>query len=65
MRTTLRRLCIAALFAFTVAVVAQAPAPSYPPTHWPIQNGVYVIHDFKFGTGESLPELKLHYLTLG
>jgi homoserine O-acetyltransferase len=47
------------------ALAAQAPAPSYPPTHWPVQDGVYVIHDFRFGTGESLPELKLHYLTLG
>ena len=65
MRTSLRCFYLVALFAFTVAVGAQAPAPSYPPTHWPIQDGVYVIHDFKFGTGEMLPELKLHYLTLG
>jgi len=27
--------------------------------------GDYIAHDFHFGTGESLPELKLHYLTLG
>jgi len=32
---------------------------------WPIKDGTYVIHNFHFGTGESLPELKLHYLTLG
>jgi homoserine O-acetyltransferase/O-succinyltransferase len=32
---------------------------------WPTQDGVYVIPNFKFGTGETLPELKLHYLTLG
>lgn len=25
----------------------------------------YIAHDFRFGTGETLPELKLHYLTLG
>jgi homoserine O-acetyltransferase len=25
----------------------------------------YVIHDFKFTTGETLPELKIHYRTLG
>ncbi len=27
--------------------------------------GDFVIHDFKFRSGESLPELKLHYTTLG
>ena len=33
--------------------------------HWPIQDGNYVISNFHFGSGESIPELKLHYLTLG
>ena len=32
---------------------------------WPTQDGVYTIANFKFGSGETLPELKLHYLTLG
>lgn len=27
--------------------------------------GDFVVHDFKFRSGESLPELKLHYTTLG
>ena len=27
--------------------------------------GDFVIHDFRFTTGQSLPDLKLHYLTLG
>jgi homoserine O-acetyltransferase len=36
----------------------QAPAPA--PTE-----GDYVAHDFKFHSGESLPELRLHYTTLG
>src|SRR6202021_2642962 len=27
--------------------------------------GDYVAQNFKFGTGETLPALKLHYLTLG
>jgi homoserine O-acetyltransferase len=35
------------------------------PTKWPTQDGTYVIKNFRFGTGETLPELKLHYLTLG
>jgi hypothetical protein len=32
---------------------------------WPVENGTYIIKDFRFGSGESLAELKLHYLTLG
>ena len=31
----------------------------------PIQQGDYIAHNFKFGTGETLPELRLHYRTLG
>lgn len=46
-------------------VSAQAPKPSYPPTHWPIRNGTYVIPNFHFGTGGNLLQLRLHYLTLG
>jgi homoserine O-acetyltransferase len=33
-----------------------APAPA---------EGDFVVHDFKFRSGESLPELRLHYTTLG
>ena len=54
-----------AFVAATLAALAQAPAPRYPPTHWPIHDGEYVLHDFHFGSGETLPALKLHYLTLG
>ncbi len=32
---------------------------------WPTTDGAVVLKDFKFGSGETLPELKLHYLTLG
>jgi homoserine O-acetyltransferase len=43
-----------------------ACATSYAQTsHWPAQDGNYVIQNFHFGSGESIPELKLHYLTLG
>jgi homoserine O-acetyltransferase/O-succinyltransferase len=34
-------------------------------TVWPTKDGEVVLHNFKFGTGETLPELKLHYITLG
>ena len=32
---------------------------------WPTADGVTLLKDFRFGTGETLPALKLHYLTLG
>jgi homoserine O-acetyltransferase len=32
---------------------------------WPVQDGTYTIKNFRFGTGESIDELKLHYLTFG
>jgi homoserine O-acetyltransferase/O-succinyltransferase len=44
---------------------AQVPPPQYLPTHWPIRNVVYHIHNFRFGTGETLADLRLHYVTLG
>ncbi len=57
---------IAVLLAASVGLAhAQAPQPQYPATHWPIRNGVYHIHDFRFGTGETLADLRLHYITLG
>jgi hypothetical protein len=32
---------------------------------WPVKDNLYVAHNFRFGSGETLPELKLRYLTLG
>jgi homoserine O-acetyltransferase len=55
------RLILVALLA-TLAAKAQTGEAH---TQWPVQDGNYVIRNFRFGTGESLPELKLHYLTLG
>jgi homoserine O-acetyltransferase/O-succinyltransferase len=46
-----------------VAVVAASAQSS--PTKWPVKDGTYTIKNFRFGSGGSLPELKLHYLTLG
>jgi homoserine O-acetyltransferase/O-succinyltransferase len=36
-----------------------------PHTNWPTQDGTVTLPNFRFGTGETLPQLKLHYLTLG
>ncbi len=38
-----------------------APAQS----KWPTVDHTVTLPNFRFGTGETLPELKLHYLTLG
>jgi len=40
---------------------AAAPAVS----KWPADDGSVSLPNFKFGTGEALPQLKLHYITLG
>jgi homoserine O-acetyltransferase/O-succinyltransferase len=32
---------------------------------WPVEDGTFSITDFRFGSGETLPQLRLHYLTLG
>src|SRR5947209_16094957 len=46
-----------ALVLFTSSICAQAPLkPS---------DGDFIIKDFKFESGETLPELRLHYVTLG
>ena len=34
-------------------------------TVWPATDGLYTANNFRFGTGEILPRLRLHYLTLG
>ena len=46
-----------------VLLVATGPlcAADYPPP----TEGDYAIRDFKFASGESLPELRIHYRTLG
>ncbi|MET0245488.1 MAG: alpha/beta fold hydrolase [Sphingomonas sp.] len=32
---------------------------------WPISEGDHVIRDFRFASGETLPEVRIHYTTLG
>jgi homoserine O-acetyltransferase len=45
------------------ALAAQVATP--PATAWPTHEGDVVLKDFRFHDGESLPELRLHYTTLG
>ncbi len=47
----------------TPSTTALAATPAA--THWPTQEGNFTIQNFRFGTGETLPALHLHYLTLG
>ena len=48
-------------FVFLMVFSSAVLAADYPSA----QEGSWVVHDFKFHTGEVLPELKLHYRTLG
>ena len=48
-----------------VAAAAASAQTAPARTQWPAQEGNYVISNFHFGSGESIAELKLHYLTLG
>jgi len=63
----LKSLCITGLLATTSCLAAQTTSTTSAPSA-PTYTGVpgdYIAHDFHFGSGETLPELKLHYLTLG
>ena len=44
-----------------LALAAQLAAPQT----WPTQEQDVVLKDFRFGTGEQLPELRMHVTTLG
>ena len=62
--------CLAGLALFAAsAALAQTPStpPSTPPASPPPtpSEGDFLIHDFHFASGESLPVLKLHYYTFG
>jgi len=42
------------------AALTASPGPAIP-----AREGDYVVHDFHFASGETLPELRLHYLAVG
>ena len=50
------------MFALLAAAAAQ-PAP--PAKVWPTREGDIMLKGFGFGDGETLPQLKIHYTTLG
>jgi homoserine O-acetyltransferase/O-succinyltransferase len=59
-------MCIRAVVAAALIGIA-APALAEPEKpNWPnYQEGDFIIKDYKFASGESLSQLKLHYRTLG
>jgi homoserine O-acetyltransferase len=52
----IRQIFLAALLCMSAAHAADSPAT---------KEGDFIIRDFKFRSGETLPELRLHYTTLG
>jgi homoserine O-acetyltransferase len=48
------------MLALTAAAAAEPPSTILPPIE-----GDYVIRDFHFASGETLPELRMHYTTYG
>src|SRR5271168_4861762 len=59
--TLLARVVLLVAVAFLAAGMAFAQTPS----QYPVVEGDFVAHNFKFKSGEELPELHLHYRTLG
>jgi homoserine O-acetyltransferase len=61
-----RALVFAVVIGLTAPALAQEGGGKVNPADWPgYQAGDYVIKDYKFVSGETLPELKLHYRTIG
>src|SRR5271170_7446065 len=49
----------------TTSTVQPGPAVAAPAQSYKPLEGDYVAHDFHFKSGETLPELRMHYRTLG
>ena len=53
------------LFLLAIITAAQAQNTTRTPNYPQPVEGDFAIRDFKFNSGETLPELKLHYRTIG
>jgi len=59
-------LLIVSILVLTSVAFAQTPTPTPVPRNYPAPvEGDYVISNFHFRSGEVLPELKIHYRTIG
>ena len=47
------------------AAATLPPAPAASARRWPTTEADFTIRDFRFRSGETLPQLRLHYTTLG
>jgi homoserine O-acetyltransferase len=47
------------------ALLCGGVAQAQPASQWPTKPGDFTLRDFHFRSGETLPELHLHYMTLG
>ncbi len=56
---------VAWLMGATFTAQAQAPAPAQPAAYPAPKEAQWTLRDFKFHTGQVLPELKMNYLTIG
>jgi homoserine O-acetyltransferase len=60
-----RTLIVTVLLAAALPALAQE-APTKAATNLPgYQEADYVVSNYKFASGENLPELRLHYRTIG
>jgi homoserine O-acetyltransferase len=50
---------------FLAALVAQVAQPQSAQTSWPTREGDVLLKDFRFRSGERLPEVRMHFTTLG
>jgi len=64
-RRALRPLDRTILFGLISSFITAGTAPAASTNYPPPESGDYVIRDFHFGSGEVLPELKIHYRTIG
>jgi len=60
-----KRLAALALSGAAVVLAGARPAPPQPRSYPAPAEGDFILRDFKFESGESLAELRLHYYTLG
>ncbi|MEO6805621.1 MAG: alpha/beta fold hydrolase [Edaphobacter sp.] len=64
-RFTVSRLGFLTLALFVALTLRPATLQAQPASRWSPQDGNYTIKNFHFKDGETIPELKLHYITLG
>ena len=58
-------LALAALFLQPTTPPGQAPIAAAEAKSWPVSEAEFVLKDFRFRSGDVLPEFRMHYRTLG